>query len=451
MSKRILVVIGGDAAGMSAASQVRRNDPQREIIAYERGEHTSYAACGMPYLAAGLVARPEDLVARRPEVFRERQNIQVHTRHEVIAIEPQSQRVRVRRLGDGLEFWQAYDDLLIATGALPIVPDLAEARAEGIHALKDLASGIALARDLEEAQPRRAVIIGGGYIGLEMAEALRLRGIETALVHRGPQVMSTLDVEMGALASHALVELGVQLYLNEKLAGFETQAGRVRAVVTDQRTLPADLVILGMGIRPNSDLAAAAGIPLGVRRAIRVNPRMQTETPQVWAAGDCIESLHRVSGQPTYAALGTVANKTGRIAGLNLTGVATAFPGVLGTAITKVGETEIARSGLQSRECEGLGLDYTAAQIASRTRAGYYPGTREIAVRLLADRGTGRLLGGQIVGGPGSGKRIDTIAAALTAGLTAQDLVDMDLSYAPPFSPVWDPVQTAARVLLRES
>jgi NADPH-dependent 2,4-dienoyl-CoA reductase/sulfur reductase-like enzyme len=449
MAKRTLVVIGGDAAGMSAASQVRRNDPEREIIVYERGEHTSYAACGMPYLVAGLVDRPEQLVARRPEVFRERQNIQALTHHEAFEIEPQGQRVRVRRLEDGCEFWQSYDDLLIATGALPIIPELEGARAEGVYALKDLASGIALTRYVQEAQPRRAVIIGGGYIGIEMAEALRLRGIETALVHRGPQVMATLDVEMGALASRALTELGVTLYLGEALVGFETQAGRVRAVVTAQRTLPADLVILGMGIRPNSDLARAAGIPLGVQGAIRVSPQMQTGAHHVWAAGDCAESMHLVSGEPVYVALGTVANKTGRIAGLNLTGAPTAFPGVLGTAITKVGETEIARTGLQTRECERLGIAYTTAQIASSTRAGYYPGAREIAVRLLAERATGRLLGGQIVGGPGSGKRIDTIAAALTARLTAQDLVDMDLSYAPPFSPVWDPVQTAARVLLR--
>ncbi len=449
MAKRTLVVIGGDAAGMSAASQVRRNDPEREIIAYERGEYTSYAACGMPYLVAGLVARPEQLIARRPEVFRERQNIQTLTRHEVTEIAPQGQRVRVRRLEDGHEFWRPYDDLLIATGALPIVPELEGARAEGVFCLKDLASGIALARYVEQRQPRRAVIVGGGYIGLEMAEALRLRGIETALVHRGPQVMSTLDEEMGAWASRALMALGVQLYLNESLAGIETQAGCVQGIVTGQRSLPADLVILGMGIRPNSDLARAAGIPLGVRGAIRVNPQMQTGTPHIWAAGDCIESLHRVSGQPVYVALGTVANKTGRIAGLNLTGVPTAFPGVLGTTITKVGETEIARTGLQTRECQALGLDCVSAQIVSTTRAGYYPGAQEIAVRLLAERATGRLLGGQIVGGPGAGKRIDTLAAALTAGLMGQDLVDMDLSYAPPFSPVWDPVQTAARVLLR--
>lgn len=449
MPKRTLVVIGGDAAGMSAASQVRRNDPEREIIAYEQGEHTSYAACGMPYLVAGLVARPENLVARRPEVFRERQNIQALTRHQVIEIEPAGQRVRVRRLEDGREFVQPYDDLLIATGAVPIVPEVEGAQAKGVFTLKDLASGIALARYVDEAQPRRAVIVGGGYIGLEMAEVLRLRGLETSLVHRGPQVMSTLDVEMGALASRALVALGVELYLNESLTGFEVQAGRVRAVITDARTLPADLVILGMGIRPNSELARAAGVALGVQGAIRVNPQMQTETPHIWAAGDCAASRHLVSGEPVYVALGTVANKTGRIAGLNLTGVPTAFPGVLGSTITKVGEIEIARTGLQGRDCARLGLDCATAQIASSTRAGYYPGAQEIAVRLLAERATGRLLGGQIVGGPGSGKRIDTIAAALTARLTAQDLVDMDLSYAPPFSPVWDPVQTAARVLLR--
>ena len=449
MTKRTLVVIGGDAAGMSAASQARRNAPDLGIIVYERGEHTSYAACGMPYLVAGLVARPEQLIARTPEAFRRQSNIQALIRHEVVEIAPAQQQVRVRRLEDGSEFWQGYDELLIATGALPVVPELEGARAEGVWALKDLASGIGLARYVEEARPQRAVVVGGGYIGLEMAEALRLRGIETALIDLAPQVMTTLDEEMGVLAAKALTQIGVQLYLGEALTGFETENGRVRAVVTARRTLPCELVILGMGIRPNTALARHAGIPLGVRGAIRVNPYMQTETPHVWAAGDCIATVHRVSGQPTFVALGTVANKTGRIAGLNLTGVPTAFPGVLGTAITKVGEVEIARTGLTSRECDELGLEHVASQITSHTRAGYYPGGSEIVVRLTGDKATGRLLGGQIVGGPAAGKRIDTVAAALTAGLTAQDLVDMDLAYAPPFSPVWDPVQIAARVLLR--
>jgi NADPH-dependent 2,4-dienoyl-CoA reductase/sulfur reductase-like enzyme len=357
--------------------------------------------------------------------------------------------VRVQRLDDGETFWESYDDLLIATGAQPVVPDLEGVDAEGVYALKSLASGIALRRFVDEEHPRRAVIVGGGYIGLEMAEALRMRDIETALIDRAPQVMTSLDPEMAELAAQALEGLGVQLYLDEGLAGFETQGGRMRAVVTEARTLPADLVILGMGVRPNSGLAAAAGIPLGVRDAIRVNPQMQTETPHVWAAGDCVESLHLISGQRVFIALGTVANKTGRIAGLNLTGVPAAFPGVLGTAITRAGETEIARTGLSSRECEALGVDCAVAQITDHARAGYFPGAQEMTVRLVAERDTGRLLGGQIVGGVGAGKRIDTVVAAVTAGLTAQDLVDMDLSYAPPFSPVWDPVQVAARVLLR--
>ena len=450
MTQRTLVVIGGDAAGMGAAAQARRNDPELEIIAFERGEHTSYIACGMPYMIAGLVASPDDLVVVPPHVFRERYDIQVHTRHEVVEIAPVEQRVRVERLDDGHTFWQSYDELLIATGAVPIVPDLEGVDAEGIFCLKSLASGVAVATYIESTQPRRAVIVGGGHIGLEMAEALRLRGIETTLIDLARQVMVTLDEEMATLVADALAAMDVQLYLNEGLVGFETQGGRVQAVVTDQRTLPADLVILGIGIRPNSDLARDAGIALGVRDAIRVNPQMQTETPHVWAAGDCTESIHRVSGEPVFVALGTVANKTGRIAGLNLTGVPTAFPGVLGTAITKVGETEIARTGLNTQECEELGQEYVVTQITATTPAGFYPGASEIHVRLLAEPGTGRLLGGQIVGGPGSGKRIDTIAASLTAGLTAQDLVDMDLSYAPPFSPVWDPVQTAARVLLRQ-
>lgn len=449
MAQRTLVVIGGDAAGMSAASQARRRDPALEIIVYERGEHTSYAACGIPYLVAGLVKTPESLIARRPEVFRERYNIQVHTRHEVVAIDPAERRIQVHCLEDDHLFWQPYDDLLIATGARPIVPPIEGLLAEGVFAVRDLASGIALARYVRENRPRKAVIVGGGYIGLEMADALRLLEIETTLIDLAPQVMLSLDAEMAALAARALTEIGVHLYLGEGLVGVEAAQGRVKKVFTSQRALPAELVILGIGVQPNSELAGAAGIALGVRGAIRVNPYMQTDAPHIWAAGDCAESLHRVSQQPVFMPLGTVANKMGRIAGLNLTEEHVPFPGVLGTAITKVGLTEIARTGLQARECAALGIDYAVAQIDTTTRAGYYPETAPITVRLLAEKSTGRLLGGQIVGGPGAGKRIDTIAAALTAQLTVQDLVDMDLAYAPPFSPVWDPVQVAARVLAR--
>lgn len=451
MTQQRLVVIGGDAAGMSAASKVRREDPQRDIVVFERSPHTSYSACGMPYFIAGLVDGPEKLVARSPDKFREKFNIDARTGHEVVELDPAGQRVRVRRLADNSESWESYDQLLIATGAEAIFPTLDNSDSDGIFSLSTLASGIRVQQFMDRQLPRRAVVVGGGYIGLEMAEALVRRGLQVSLVEKGEQVMATLDPDMGALVSDALRQIGVQLYLGESLVGYESAGGLVTGVVTDQRTLPAELVVVGLGTRPNSGLAAAAGITLGEKGAIRVNPRMQTSAANIWAAGDCAESFHLVSRKPFHVALGTVANKQGTVAGINLAGGYATFPGVVGTAVSKICKYEVARTGLMERELQQLGLLYRTATIKSKTRAGYYPGAGWITVKLLAEQGSGRLLGGQIVGLEGAAKRIDVLATALTAGMTVQQLVDLDLSYAPPFSPVWDPVQTAARQLVGAS
>lgn len=447
MTQQRLVVIGGDAAGMSAASKVRREDPEREIIVFERSPHTSYSACGMPYLIAGLIDSAERLVARSPEKFREKYNIDARTGHEVTELDPSQQRVMVRNLHDNTETWQPYDQLLIATGAESIFPKLDNSEADGIFGLSTLASGIRVQQFMDRQLPRRAVVVGGGYIGLEMAEALVRQGLQVALVEKGEQVMGTLDPDMGALVSEALREIGVQLYLDEALVGYEAANGLVSGVVTDQRTLPAELVIVGLGTRPNSSLAAAAGITLGEKGSIRVNPRMQTSIDGIWAAGDCAESFHLISRKPFHVALGTVANKQGTVAGTNLAGGYATFPGVVGTAVSKICKYEVARTGLMEREVRQLGLLYRTATITSRTRAGYYPGAGRITVKLVAEQGSGRLLGGQIVGLEGAAKRIDVLATALTAGMTVQQIIDLDLSYAPPFSPVWDPVQMAARQL----
>ena len=448
MTATRLVVIGGDAAGMSAAAKVRREDPQRKIVVLERSPHTSYSACGMPYFIAGLVESAEQLVARTPEKFREKYNIDARVHHEATELDLAGQRVRFTNLENGRAAWEPYDQLLIATGAAAILPELPGSDADGIFGLSTLASGIRVQRFLEEKKPRRAVVVGGGYIGLEMAEALVRKGLQVALVHRGEQVMATLDPDMGALVSDALREVGVTLYLKESLTGYEQVNGRVTAVLTDQRTLPADLVIVGLGTRPDTALAAAAGIVLGEKGSIRVNSRMQSSAPGVWAAGDCAESFHLVSRRPFYVALGTVANKQGTVAGINLAGGYATFPGVVGTAVSKICKYEVARTGLMEREIRDLGLLYSTATAKSKTRAGYYPGVGWIIVKLLAEQGSGRLLGGQIVGLEGAAKRIDVLATAITAGMTVQQVVDLDLSYAPPFSPVWDPVQTAARQLL---
>jgi NADPH-dependent 2,4-dienoyl-CoA reductase/sulfur reductase-like enzyme len=341
--------------------------------------------------------------------------------------------------------WESYDQLLLAAGAVPVCPDLPGADAVAICGVNTLQSGIDLRRILDGGSAKKGVIVGGGYIGLEMAEALVRRGLEVSLISRPPEVMGTLDEDMGHLVSQALRDIGVTLYLEETLTGFETKGEKVTGVVTDKRSLPADIVILGLGVRPNTDLAAAAGIPLGEKESIRVNGRMETGIAGIWAAGDCAESFHLISHRPFYIALGTVANRQGRVAGINLGGGYATFPGVVGTAVTKICQVEIARTGLQENELRELGIEWVSAVIKSRTKAGYYPGAGEITVKLLAEKGSGRLLGGQIVGLEGSAKRIDTLATALHAGFTVEEMINLDLGYAPPFSPVWDPVVTAAR------
>jgi len=442
-----LVVIGGDAAGMSAAAKVRRQQPEREIVVFEKGQHTSYSACGIPYWVGGLIDDVDKLVARSPETFRQKCQIDVRIRHEVTAIDPKAQRLEVFDLDRRQVVVEPFDQLLIATGASPYCPDVPGGDADGVFGLSTLASGIQVHRALQQGQPQQAVIVGGGYIGLEMAEALIRRGLKVSLVQREKQVMTTLDPDMGELVSQALRDVGVTLFLEENFTGFETTGGRVRGVVTDQRQLAADIVILGMGVRPNSALAKAAGLELSVKDAIQVDSRQRTGHEQIWAAGDCVASRHRLTGQPVHIALGTIANKQGLVAGINLSGGDVEFPGVMGTAVSKICAIEVARTGLQEKELAGTGLDYAAATVETRTRAGYYPGAGKMTVKLLGEKRTGRLLGAQIVGMEGAAKRIDVIATALTAGMTAEELVGLDLSYAPPFSPVWDPVQTAARQL----
>ncbi|PKN59645.1 MAG: flavoprotein oxidoreductase [Deltaproteobacteria bacterium HGW-Deltaproteobacteria-11] len=365
--------------------------------------------------------------------------------HEVTEIDLKNRRVLVRSITEKKEWREAFDHLVIATGAVPVCPALPGSDARGIYGLHSLDSGIRVRTAVDTEKPKKAVVIGGGYIGLEMAEALIMRGLDVSLVEQASQVMNTLDPDMGALVSDALMQVGVNLFREETFQGAEVSDGRVRAVVTNQRTIPADIVILGLGVRPNTELAERAGIALGVRKAIKVNDRMQTQNPGVWAAGDCAESFHLVSRRPVHIALGTIANKQGRVAGINLGGGYATFPGVLGTAVSKICNVEVARTGLQEKEIHALGLEYVVGRIESVTRASYYPNSGKITVKALAEKGSGRLLGAPIVGVEGAAKRIDIFATALHAGFTVEDMINLDLSYAPPYSSVWDPVHIAAR------
>jgi NADPH-dependent 2,4-dienoyl-CoA reductase/sulfur reductase-like enzyme len=441
-----MVVVGGDAAGMSAASQARkrRGPGELEIVAFERGRYTSYSACGTPYYAGGVVKDWRDLVTRTPEEHAE-QDIEVRIRHEVDAIDLEARRVRVRDLDGGRVVEEPWDVLVVATGSEPLRPPIDGIDLPGVYGLSVLQDGIELRRAID-AGPERAVVVGGGYIGLEAAEALVNRGVPTALVEAAPQVMSRVDPDMGELVSNAVREIGVELHLEEEVEAIEGD-GRVRAVRTVKRTLDADLVILGLGTRPAVGLAEASGIELGPSGAIAVSPRMRSRHDGVWAAGDCAEALHLVSGQPVSYHLGTIANKQGRVCGINIGGGYATFPGVLGTAVSKVCEVEVARTGLSEAELAHLDLEWEQAAVDSTTRAGYFPGTAPIRTKVLAERRSGRLLGAQIVGKEGAAKRIDVFATALWNGMEVDEMVNMDLSYAPPFSPVWDPVLIATRKL----
>jgi NADPH-dependent 2,4-dienoyl-CoA reductase/sulfur reductase-like enzyme len=441
-----MVVVGGDAAGMSAASQARRRRGPDDlaIVAFERGRFTSYSACGLTYYAGDVVKDWHDLVARTPEEFAE-QDIDARTRHEVEAIDLEGRRVRVRDLDGGRTLDEPWDVLVVATGSEPLRPPIPGIDLPGVYGLSVLEDGIELRRAVD-AGPGRAVVVGGGYIGLEAAEALVRRGVPTALVEAGPQVMNRLDPDMGELVSQAVRDIGVELYLEEEVAAIEGD-GRVRAVRTAARTLEADLVVLGLGTRPAVGLAEAAGMQLGRSGAIVVDPRMRTPHDGVWAAGDCVEARHVVSGEPVSYHLGTVANKQGRVCGINIGGGDATFPGVLGTAVCKVCEVEVARSGLSEAEATGLDLEWEQGAVDSTTTAGYFPGAAPIRIKLLAERRSGRVLGAQIVGREGAAKRIDVFVTAMWNGMTVQDMVNLDLSYAPPFGPTWDPVQIAARRL----
>lgn len=445
MRKRLLV-IGGDAAGMSAAAQARRRraEDALEIVCFERGEHTSYAACGIPYFVGDLVHDAADLVARTPEEHR-RRGLDVRMRHEVVAIATEATTVRVRNLADGSETDEPYDRLVIATGATPTRPPIPGIDASGIFGVQSLADGVAVRAAVDGGDVRRAVVVGGGYIGLELAEALVLRGLEVALVEGAAQPMSTLDPDMGALIADALRAVGVSVHLDAKVDGFEVEDGAVRAVRAGGEVLPTELVVLGLGVRPSSSLAAAAGIEVGPTGGVVVDDHQRTSADGVYAAGDCVETFHRVSRRPVAIALGTHANKQGRVVGLNVTGGDAVFPGVIGTAISKICKFEVARTGLNEREAAEVGLDAVAATIEGETRAHYYPGATPIRVKLVAERGSGRILGGQIVGEEGAAKRVDVLAAAVWTEMVAEEFASLDLAYAPPFSPVWDPVLIAAR------
>ncbi|MEU6095779.1 FAD-dependent oxidoreductase [Streptomyces sp. NPDC047079] len=445
-----VVVIGGDAAGMSAASQARRlkGPDELEIVAFERGHFSSYSACGIPYWVGGDVTARDRLIARTPEEHRAR-GIDLRMRTEVTEIDVERGRVRARDVESGAETWTSYDKLVIATGARPIRPDLPGIDAPGVHGVQTLDDGQALLDTLAATRGRRAVVVGAGYIGVEMAEALINRGYEVTVVNRGSEPMATLDPDMGRLVHLAMEGLGITMVNDAEATKVLTGDGGtspVRAVATDAAEYPADVVVLGIGVRPETALAKAAGLPLGEHGGLLTDLAMRVRGHEnIWAGGDCVEVLDLVSGRERHIALGTHANKHGQVIGTNVGGGYAMFPGVVGTAVSKVCNLEIARTGLREKDARRAGLQYEVVVVESTSRAGYYPNAAPMTVKMLAERRTGRLLGVQIVGREGAAKRVDIAAVALTARMTVQEMTALDLGYAPPFSPVWDPVLVAAR------
>jgi NADPH-dependent 2,4-dienoyl-CoA reductase/sulfur reductase-like enzyme len=435
-----LVVIGGDAGGMTAATQARRLRPDLDIVALEKGDWTSYSACGIPYLVAGHLDHVDELVARTPQQFRDRHRIDVRLRHEAMAIDLDRRSVEVRDHDHGRTVRLPFDQLMIGTGARPRRPDVPGMDGDLVHGVQTLGDAAHLLAHAENGPCDRVVVVGGGYIGLEMAEAFVQRGAGVTVVEQAPEVMRTLDPDMGKLVRAAMERQGVEVRV-----GVEVEGVSEGVVHTSDGDLKADLVVLGLGVQPNSELAADAGIHLGAGGAISVNRRQATSADGVWAAGDCVDSYHLVTTRKVYIALGTVANKQSRVAGTNLAGGYATFPGVVGTAATRICDTEIARTGLSEHEAERDGFGYHTVTAESTTTAGYLPKARPLTVRMLAERNSGRLLGAQIVGQEGAGKRIDVVATALHNAMTVEEMTHLDLSYAPPFSPLWDPVLIAAR------
>jgi NADPH-dependent 2,4-dienoyl-CoA reductase/sulfur reductase-like enzyme len=445
MTERV-VVVGGDAAGMSAASQAKRlRGDDLEVVALERGHHTSYSACGIPYWVGGDVGSADDLVARTPEQHRTN-GIDLRMLSEATELDLDRREVEVRDHAGGSTYRLGFDHLVLATGARPRRPDLPGVDAPGIHGVQTLDDGERLLESLER-QPQRAVVVGGGYIGIEMAEAMVNRGLEVTVLTRSAEPMATLDPDMGRIVHVAMEAMRIDVRTDVQLHAFETGAdGQVTGVATSDGTFAADLVVLGTGVGPETTLARDAGLTLGRWAGLVTDVQMRVfDAEGVWAAGDCVESIDLVSGNRVHVALGTHANKQGRVLGTNLGGGYATFPGVVGTAVSKVCDLEIARTGLREVDCDVVGYQHLSVTVDSSTRAGYYPGAATITVKLVVERGTGRLLGGQIVGREGAAKRIDALAVALWNRMSVEEIAMLDLGYAPPFSPVWDPVLIAAR------
>lgn len=440
--KRV-VVIGGNAAGMSAASQVKRQKPDWDVTVYEKGRFISFAACGIPYHIEGLVSDLDDLISVTPEEAVKKRNLNLKMHHEVTAIDPQSKSVTVSSDKGITE--EPYDYLVIATGARPLTETVEyhpSARIFTVHSLND---SEALRNLIETRKFNKCAVIGGGYIAVEMLEALKKQGFETHMIHRRDELVRTFEKEISDLAMAEIAREGIILNLNRFVSRVEEDNNLVK-VHTDKGILIYDLVVVAVGIEPNSDLAKNCGIATGVKGSIKVDQYMRTSLPDIYAGGDCTETTDIITGKPVYVPLALKANKEGVTAGVNISGGSEAFPGVLGTAIMKFCDLGLARTGLTLAEAKEAGFAAIKYSVTSNSKSHYFPGSGKLTAVVTADKDTGRLLGAQLAGPVDGVKRIDTFATAITAKMTLDDIFQLDLAYAPPFSPVYDPVVLTGRV-----
>jgi NADPH-dependent 2,4-dienoyl-CoA reductase/sulfur reductase-like enzyme len=431
-----IVVVGGIAGGATAASKARRCCPGAEIEMYDQDEFISYAGCGLPYFIGGRTPNWRGLLARLPSQFESKWNIRVFLRHRVDSIDPDNKTFRVVDLEGVSEMSLPYDKLILATGAVPFVPPLPGRNLEGVFVLRSLSHALEMKSFIVRRAPRRAVIVGGGAVGLEMCEAFSSLGMEVHLVELAEQVLPSLDVNLASTVARHLEERGVRLHLGTKVEGLEGTEGVVKKVITSNGEIEAGVVLLSIGIRPASDLARKAGIELGAKGAIKVDEFMRTSHPDILACGDCAVTRNRVSGRESWIPLGSTARKQGRTAGENAAGGEVSFPGVLGTFILKTFEVTAAKTGLSPTEAREAGLAAEALTIEDSSRPAYYGGGGKITMKITVEEGTGRVLGAQAVGDFSAGvdKRIDILAASVTGNLTVRDLASLDLAYAPPFS-----------------
>ncbi len=440
-----LVVVGGIAAGMSGASKLRRLRPEWEVLVLEAGEDPSYGACGLPYWIGGVTRAMDDLYALDPAEI-ERRGIDVRLRQRVTGLMEGRKAVSVEDVPSGRTYEEPYDALLIATGTRAVTPDLRNLSGENLFTMHDLPDGRRMQGFIDENRPRSAAIWGTGYVGLEMAENLAARGMAVTMINRSERVLKTLTKPLRERVLQELEDRGVRVFLDTQVLEVRKAEDRIVSFATDRGDVAADLFLVATGIRPATDFLRGSPVPLADNGAIRVDETCATGVHGIWAAGDCCEVTHRVTGRPAYLPLGTTANKMGRVAGSNIAGERERFPGVVGTAVTRVFGLEVGVTGLSPEEAARAGFDPVDAVIQAGSRAGYYPGGGGVHVQLTADR-RGRVLGGQVAGPEGTKGRIDTLAAAVSCRMKVEDLAMLDLAYAPPFAPVWDPVLVAAGVL----